>query len=62
MLVHAGVSVTILRIASVLAPLFVHYEILFMLGFLKQTKRDLQNDVGRLRTVLRLGGREAREG
>lgn len=40
--------------ASVLAPLFVHYEVLFMLGLFKQTRKDLQNDVGRLNAELRL--------
>jgi len=40
--------------AFVLAPLFVHYEVLFKLGLLKQTKKDLKNDVGKLIKELRL--------
>jgi uncharacterized membrane protein YGL010W len=49
------------RTALVLAPLFVHYEALFMLGFLKQTKKDLQNDVGKLNTELRLKKKEVKK-
>jgi len=47
--------------ALVLAPLFVYYEVWFMLGFLKQTKKDLHNDVGKLTTELRLKKKEAKK-
>jgi len=47
--------------AFVLAPLFVHYEVLFMLGLFKQTKKNLQNDVGKLISELRLKKREVKE-
>jgi len=40
--------------AFVLAPLFVHYEIFFKLGFLKQANKDLQNDVVKLKKELKL--------
>jgi len=46
--------------ALVLAPLFVHYEALFALGLLKQTKKDLQNDVGKLRVEFGLKNKEAK--
>lgn len=49
----AGLNVTS-PIALVLAPLFVHYEILFMFGLSKQAKKDLHNDVGKLKTEFRL--------
>ena len=48
-------------VALVLAPLFVYYEVWFMLGFLKQTKKDLHNDVGKLNTELRLKKKEAKK-
>lgn len=47
--------------ALVLAPLFVHYEVLFMLGFFKQAKRDLYNDVGKLNSELGLKKKEAKK-
>lgn len=47
--------------ALVLAPLFVHYEVFFMLGFFKQTKKDLYNDVGKLNAELRLKKKEAKK-
>ena len=34
--------------AFVLAPLFVHYEVFFMLGLFGQVEEDLQNDFSRL--------------
>jgi len=40
--------------ASVLAPLFVHYEVLFSLGLCKQVHRDLQNDAAKLKAEFRL--------
>jgi hypothetical protein len=56
-----GKNVTTLRKALVLAPLFVHYEVLFMLGLLKQVKKDLHNDVGKLKTELRLKNKGAKK-
>jgi len=47
--------------ALVLAPLFVHYEVLFMLGLFKQVKKDLHNDIGKLNTELRLQKKETKE-
>lgn len=32
-----------------------------MFGFFKQTKKDLQNDVGKLKSELRLKGKEAKK-
>ena len=56
-----GMNVTTLRIALVLAPLFVHYEVLFTLGLFKQVKKDLHNDVGKLNSELRLKKKEAKK-
>ena len=50
----AGANITTPRIASVLAPLFVHYEVLFSLGLCKQVHRDLQNDAAKLKAEFRL--------
>lgn len=50
-----------LRIALVLAPLFVHVEVLFMLGLFKQVKKDLHNDVGKLKTELKLKKKEVKK-
>jgi len=47
--------------ALVLAPLFVHYEVLFMLGLANQTKKDLYNDVGKLNTELGLKNKGAKK-
>jgi len=47
--------------ALVLAPLFVHYEVLFMLGLFKQAKKDLHNDVGKLHTELKLKKKEIKK-
>ena len=57
----ARVNITSLRIALVLAPFFVHFEVLFMLGLFKQTKKDLHNDVAKLKTELRLKQKEAKK-
>lgn len=46
-----GLNLTMLRIALVLAPLFVHYEVLFVFGLFKQVKKDLHNDVGKLKQI-----------
>lgn len=40
--------------AFVLAPLFVHYEVFFMLGLFRQVEEDLQNDFSRLNAELKL--------
>lgn len=61
MLMYAGVNVTALRIAFVLAPLFVHYEVLFVLGLFKQVKKELHNDVGKLKTELRPKNKAAKK-
>ena len=53
-----GVNSTTLRIATVLAPLFVHYEILFKAGLYKQVNKDLHNDVGKMRMELGLKNKE----
>ena len=45
---------TTIRTALVLAPLFVHYEVLFILGLFKQVKKNLHNDIGKLNTDLKL--------
>ena len=55
------VNVTPFRIALVLAPLFVHFEVLFALGLFKQTKKDLHNDVAKLKAELRLKQKEAKK-
>jgi len=47
--------------ALVLAPLFVHYEVLFMLGFFNRVKKDLYNDVGKLKAELRLKNKEVKK-
>jgi len=47
--------------AFVLAPFFVHYEVLFMLGLFKQVKKDLHNDVGKLKAEFRLKNKEAKK-
>jgi len=47
--------------ALVLAPLFVHFEVGFVLGLFKQTKKDLHNDVAKLNTELRLKQKEAKK-
>ena len=52
----------LLQIALFLAPLFVHYEVLFMLGLFKQVRKDLHNDVGKLKTELRLKNKEVKKG
>ena len=54
-------NLTTPRIALVLAPLFVHYEVLFVLGLFKQTKKDLHNDIGKLNTELRLKQKEVKK-
>jgi len=62
--VHEGRSPALLDNllgALFLAPFFVHYEVLFMLGLFKQVKKDLHNDVGRLTTELRLKKKGAKK-
>ena len=57
----AEVNVTTLRIALVLAPFFVHFEFLFSFGLFKQVKKDLHNDVGKLKVELGLKNKEAKK-
>jgi len=47
--------------ALVLAPLFVHYEVLFILGLFKQAKKDLHNDIGKLNAELKLKNKNAKK-
>jgi uncharacterized membrane protein YGL010W len=56
----AAVEIT-LRVALVLAPLFVHYEVFFKLGLFNQTQKDLHNDVGKLTTELKLKKKQVKK-
>lgn len=47
--------------ALFLAPFFVHFEVLFMLGLFKEVKKDLHNDVGKLTTEFKLKKKEIKK-